>query len=527
MSLINDLSHAGIIDKQDAIDLNKKIGKNVLQSQDMLEILYRYFMQKISGGSEFGSIYVSVGPLEKRDKESPYGGTNEQSEFLEILYKEEVIPEVVYQKIKPFPYASDQSGYFIILHLSRALMSFNRSFTIENQLAFATLLGGKSPYGSDSMLNAQEKKKLIQDIKAEKMETYLDFFKYCYGCRIVNILSYRGNERNLLKEVVKKLNQLCYSAFTITEITSYDEDFTGEPSYDNKQTTIVVNTGAREHRYTYTFFQNEDKNQNNNKLNLLLENLLLMANQLLAGFNATYRLSGITNHLIEALFPNSRAQFAICRFEPENSNIFDSDEMRKRFLFNKPFPLFSKFPLSYLHIEYAIYHFKKCGLLAYISDEQFDDILGKVYETTYDHVADLIAIFPDTVAATNREVSAGKKPYNEFLMALNQISNGVLNFTDISDGTPEDFTYETEVIFKVSFKCNGEYHEIDCDLIGKEFNDNIVYYIINEIIRKKYTGYRLLQLINGKYEYDTYLFVSNQQSKYLSSMKLLEIMDRF
>jgi len=112
-------------------------------------------------------------------------------------------------------------------------------------------------------------------------------------------------------------------------------------------------------------------------------------------------------------------------------------------------------------------------------------------------------------------------------MALNQISNGVLNFTDISDGTPEDFTYETEVIFKVSFKCNGEYHEIDCDLIGKEFNDNIVYYIINEIIRKKYTGYRLLQLINGKHEYDTYLFVSNQQSKYLSSMKLLEIMDRF
>jgi hypothetical protein len=527
MSLINDLSNAGIIEKQEAIELNKKIGEKDLESKDILEILYRYFMQKISGGSEFGSIYVSVGPLEKRDKENHHDSNNEHSELLEILYNKNIIPEIVYQKIKPFPYKADQSSYFLILHLSMKLMSFNRSFTIENQLAFATLLGGKSPYGGDSMLNANEKKKLIQDIKAKKLDTYLDFFKYCYGCRIVNLLSYRGKERNLLKEVVKKLNQLCYSAFTITEITSYDEDFTGEPSYDNKQTTIVVNTGAREHRYTYTFFQNEDKNQNNNKLNLLLENLLLMANQLLAGFNATYRLSGITNQLIEGLFPNSRAEFAICRFEPENSNIFDSDEMRKRFLLNRPFPLFIRFPLSYLHIEYVVYHFKKCGLLAHIDDERYEDILGKVYETTYDHVADLLAIFPVTVAATNRKVSAGKKPYKEFLLTLNQISHGVLNFTDIYDGTPEDFTYETEVIFKVSFKCNGEYHEIDCDLIGKEFNDNLVYYIINEIVRKKYTGYRLLQLINGKHEYDTYLFVSNQQSEYLKSMKLIEVMDRF
>ncbi|NQX56920.1 hypothetical protein HQN86_25100 [Pedobacter panaciterrae] len=526
MSLINDLSNAGIIDQQEAIELNKKIEKSQSASKDILEILYRFFMQKITGSSEAGSFFVSVGSPETQD-DANHHNEKEQSKFLEILYKEGIVPQSIYQKIKTIPHTADESGYFAMLHLSRELMSFYRSFTIENQLAFASLLEGKSPHGSDSLLEDQKKNKLIQDIKAEKLETYLDFFRYCHECRFVNVVSCRGKEHILLKEVVKILNQLCYNAFTITEITSYDEDFIGEPSYDNKQTTIVISTGAREHRYTYTFRQNETENQGEYKLKSLLENLLLMANQLLGDFNATYRLTGITNHLSEALFPGNRAQYAICRFQQENRNILDFYDMQKRFLFNSPSPLFIRFPLSYLHIEYGIYHIKKCGLLAHINNEQYDDILTSVYKSTYGHVADLLAIFPDTVAAINRTVSSGHKPYYEFFLALNQISHGVLNFTEIYDGIPEDFTFESELTFKVSFKCNGEYHEVDCNLIGQQFSDNIVYYIINEIIRKKYTEYRLTQLINSTHTHDNYLFVTNQQSEYLQSMKLWESIDRF
>ncbi|NQX43149.1 hypothetical protein SAMN05421820_11560 [Pedobacter steynii] len=526
MSLINNLSNAGIIEQQEAIELNKKIGKSGSESKAVLEILYHFFMQKVTGSSEIGNVFVSVGSAEKQDDMNCHN-KKEHSKFLEILYKEGIVPETVYQKIKTIPLTADESGYFGILHLSIELMSFYRSFTIENQLAFASLLEGKSPYGSDSLLDGQKKNKLIQDIKAEKLETYLDFFRYCHGCRFVNVVGYQGKEHILLKEAVKILNQLCYNAFTIVEITSYDEDFAGEPSYHNKQTTIVVSTGAREHRYTYTFWQNENKDQSENKSNSLLENLLLLANQLLADFNATYRLTGITNYLSEALFPDSRTQYAICRFQQENRNILEFYAMQKRFLFNRPSPVFIRFPLSYLRIEYALYHIKKCGLLAHINNEQYDDILTNIYKSTYDHVANLLAIFPNMVAAVNRTVSSGQKPYDAFLLALNQISHGVLNFTEIHDGIPEDFTLESELTFKVSFRCNGEYHEVDCNLIGKEFSDNIVYYIINEIIRKKYTEYRLVQLINSKHTHDIYLFVSNPQGEYLQSMKLWETIDRF
>jgi len=81
--------------------------------------------------------------------------------------------------------------------------------------------------------------------------------------------------------------------------------------------------------------------------------------------------------------------------------------------------------------------------------------------------------------------------------------------------------------FKVSFRCNGEYHEVECNLICQEFCDSIVFYIVNEIIRKKYTEHQLIQLVNSNHTHDIYLFVTNKQSEYLQSMKLRGAIDRF
>jgi len=527
MSLINDLSNAGIIEQHEAVELIKKIEKCGSDSTAILEMLYRFFMQKVTGSSEVGNLFISVGSAEEQAEAAKHHSTENHSKFLEILCKEGLVPEIVYQKLKTLPYTANQSGYLAMLHLSAELMAFYNSFTIENQLAFATLLEGKSLFRTDSLLDAQKKKKLIRDIKAEKLESYLDFFRYCYASRFIDIANFRGKEPAFLKEMVKILNELCYGAFTITEINTYDEDFAGEPSYHDKQAVIVICTGEREHSYTYTFWQNENKKQGENKLHALFENLLLQTNQLLADFNATYRLTGITSHISEVLFPGNRTQFAICRFNQENSNILDFYDMQKRFLTNRPSPMFIRYPLSYRHIEYAIYHVKKCGLLAHVNNEQYDDILTNVYKNTYGTVADLLAIFPNTVVVVNQNVRSGQKPYLDFLLALNEVSRGVLNFTEIKDGISESFTLASELAFKVSFKCNGENHEVECSLAGQQFNDNIVYYIITEIIRKKYTGYQLKQLINSNYARDTYIFVTSQQYKYLQNMKLMETVDRF
>jgi hypothetical protein len=525
MSLFNDLSIAGIITQQEAIELTNLIAEKNSKSTDILEILYSFFTEKITGGSQYGNIFVSYTVAEDQinDDQKNEGLT---SKFLEILYGNMIIPEIVYQKIKRFSHTADHSGYFYILHLCREVITFYSSFTIEKQLAFATLLEGTNPNRSDALLDTQKKEKLIRNIKAQKLESYHDFFMYCYRCKSVNILSCKGKESNLLKVLKEILNELCYNAFTISQISSYDKDFDGEPNYHNKEATIVINTGAREHQYSYTFMHSEDKNHINSKLSTLLENVLIMANQLLAGYNATYRLTAITNQLSNVVFPGNKALYSICSFQAESIKILDFYEMKKRFLFHQPSLLF-KFPLSYLHIEYAIYHFNKCGLFTHLSTEAYENSLTKIYKSTYNLVSDLLGIFPRTIATIYRTVSSGQKPYSEFLLALNQISNGVLNFTNILDGIPEDFTFDTECAFKVSFECNNEYHEVDCKLICQEFNDTLIYYIINEIIRKKYTQYRLLQLSNSDHTQDTYLFLTDHQCEYLQKMKLIETIDRF
>ncbi|MNI87663.1 hypothetical protein D3C73_1448790 [compost metagenome] len=64
-------------------------------------------------------------------------------------------------------------------------------------------------------------------------------------------------------------------------------------------------------------------------------------------------------------------------------------------------------------------------------------------------------------------------------------------------------------------------------MTSQDFSDNLVYYIIIEIIRKKYPEYLLKQLINSKHTQDVYLFVTKQQYDYLQKMKLMETIDRF
>lgn len=524
MSLLSDLSKAGIIDEQDVAELNIKLKKNRSKSGEPLRTLYFFFESKVLTRPDTGGFFLVIDSL------ANYKNENDQDTFaykklLQILFDNGVIPEIVFQKINAFPLKSDKSGHFVTFYLASELTAFYQHFTTDMQLEFAKLLNGKDPYGRDSMVDQRKKNKLTKDIKAGKLETYLDFFKYCYHCDFIDLAKYQEQPQKLIEKLTKILNPLCYGTFTISGIEIHEEDFIGEPSYNNKQNTIVLHTGDRKHQHVYTFSVGEGRTSH--KPALILENLLSFINKLLADYTCSYRFTGVTNTLNKDLFPTSRERYAICRVNQENLNAFEFYDMQLRFLYNRPTPLFHRFPLSYTHIAYAIYHFRHCGLLVHLSDGQLNQVMENLYQNTYETIGDLIVVFPDTLAIANRTVTSGKKPYSDFLLALNHISRGILSFTDIYDGTPDQIEYETDQAVKISFTCNNKHHEVECNVSYKEFDTGIIYYVINEIIRKEYTDYQLIQLISSNYQQDCFLFATNQQSQYLDKMKLRMAIDRF
>jgi len=522
MILINDLTSAGIIPEQDATTLKATLKKQ----NDLLRALYFYFESKVFTRPVNGGFMLIVDPYKGYNPDNLTEDQTSYLKLLEILYQHQLIIEIVYRKLIKFPLEGNENGYFAALYMATELSSFHKHFTVEKQLEFVELLGGRNEFGRDGILDDRKKAKLTKDVKEGKLESYLDFFKYSYCCDFININAYQGKPKQLLKKLVKIFNSLTYqSAFTIQDISIYEEDFFGEPSYDNRKTTIIIDTGARKHQHTYTFSVDKDRTPIN--ILLVLRNVLVHINNLLTDYACNFRFTYITNNLNTSLFPTSSKLYAICRADQINEHIFDFRSMQSRFLYNNPSLLSYRSPLSYTHIQYAIYHFNECGLFAHLTEEQLNNIKNKLFDSTYEHTGDLMAIFHDTIAIVHQNITSGQKPYSAFLEALNTISHGVLNFTAIKDGLPDQFDYETESEFKVSFTCKGLAHEVVCRLNFKNFDQSLIYYIINEIIRKEYLNYQLINIVGGVHDQDYFLFASNQQVDYLRSKKLLIDIPRF
>ena len=522
MTLINELPAAGIDDEQDAIKL-----KAVLENQnDTLRTLYFFFESKVFTRPANGALFFSMDPYGDYKPEDIKDDTTTYLKLLDILFEHGIIMEVVYQKLKQFVLPGNKDTYLGALYMAKELSSFYKHFTIEKQLEFMELLCGRGEFGRDGILDYRKKAKLTKDIKAGKIETYLDFFRYSHCCELINISAYQGKPKHLLKKLTKILNSLSYpNAFSISNISIYEEDFFGEPSYDNKRTTLIIDSGARKHEFSYTF--SVDKDRTYHVILLVLENALTFINRLLADYTCSFRFASVVSVLNKTLFPGSREITAICRIEQSNEYIFEFRAMQERFLRKRPAHLFYRFPLSYTHIEYAIYHFQQRGLLEHLSEEQLNDTISKIYNKTYEDIGDLMIAFPNTIAVVNQKVTSGQKPYFEFIQALNTISRGVLNFNDIYDGLPDQFEYETESEFIVSFTCNEKSHEVICRLNDKNFDQTIIYYIINEIVRKEYPNYQLINIVGGIYGEDYFLFASDQQIDYLNQKKLLKSILRF
>jgi len=525
MTLITDLIHAGIIDKNDAADLKVNLKKAGSKPGEPLRTLYLFFEGKVITSPSSGGYMFTMDPLANYDRSPVEYNKATNQDLLDILFKHDVITAAVHQKLKPFVLPGNKHNYLGAVYIASELSAFYQHFTIEKQLEFAQLLSGKDKYGHDGMLDHRKKNKLFRDIKAGKMETYLDFFRYCYGCDFINLRPYQGKSQKLLKKLTGILNSLLYGAFFIKDIFIKEEDFGGEPDYNNKQATITIDTGVKEYDHQYTFSENERSKAH--IAGVVLENLLTFINRLLADYTCPYRFTSVVNKLNKQLFPDYEKLYAICLIQQTNTPVFEFYDTQRRFLRNQPNLVVFRFPLSYSHIQYTIYHFRECGLLAHLKDLEFNDIISSIYQDTYECIGDLIIKFPNTIAIVDQTVTPGQKPYRYFLQTLNLISHGVLNFTDIDDGLPDQIADESEEEFKVSFQCGGKQHEVKCNVVYKYFDTAIIYYVINEIIRKDYPGYQLIQFINSNHKQDYYLFASEGQSKYLQKMMLRDAIDRF
>lgn len=523
MTLSTELLNAGIINAKEAAEFEKILIKEGIKVQDSLPVLYHMVSNRMTGNSNYGSIVVVVPDKNEPDAAVKY--PQQVPELIDILYREGLISEKEFNHLKEYALLNGLQDNFIILHMAQELNSFYRSFTLENQKAFAELLDSKSRRGIGGMLDPYEKKRLIADIEERKLNSYLDFFDYCYGCKRIDYEVLIGQKNALLKTLKDLFNELCYGAFTIIELAYGVQEYQEVLQYYNKQGIITIDTGARKYTHGFTFWRSEDAS--NDHFSVILDNLLTFVNKLLADFNSSYRLTGVSDKLNHRLFPKSLKDHFICRVEPQLIDIFDFYEMQKRFLHNVPTLWHYRLPFSYTQIEYAVYHVKKCGLLSHLTSDQLDEIMQDIYSSTYREVGDLLSMFPDTVAILPRTVRPGQKPYHDFLLSLNTISHGVLHFTDIIDGSPDSFDLESELKFKLSFRCNGLFYELDYSQYGNELSEQIIYYVINEIIRKDYSDYQLIDMINGEINKSTFLFASNEQSNYLDTMKLRNSIDKY
>lgn len=518
MTLPNALKNSGILSPQEAEELNSLLLRRGINNQDALPILRQFFDQKFMArstpeGQSMVIFSISSDAVQK-EVEAP---------LLDVLYSEGVIEKQVHDRIRELLSKANEFNNLYILSASSELTKYYKSFTMESQLEFAILLRGNDMAGRDAMLSVEEYKSLSAEIKANKIDSYLDILKRCYCCRAVDLSGSPDEWLNRYKQV---LNDLIYSTFYIVDISYRDEGLPEMVAYGNRKGILSISTGVKEYQHEFIVYDTDRNLQGN--VNPILENLLDAVNHILAGFNCNYRFTGVFNRRNHLLSPNSSNDYVVCRYTQQQLPIFDVQAMEGRLLLNRPHVDGNfRLPMSYAHIEYAIYHVRECGLLAHLSEDQIEDSLGRFYEDTYTEVGDLLTIFPDTIAEVRGEVGSAEQPNRDFLLALNRISHGLLHFEDIVDGIPQNIDYGTEEDYQVSFTCNGKSHRLECNQISREFGQEIVYYVIREIILKTLPDHELISLYNWRVNVETFLFATKAQGNYLKERNLKHTNGRF
>ncbi len=526
MQLIRDLIESGVIREEDEKSLKDLLEEGERHKNSGLGVLCQFIESKAFPERRAGATFYSL----KFDGEDGIITSEEdakmQLKFLGLLLSHELISSVVYEKLKHLPFKNDAISYFFHLHLACELRSFYNSFQEAKQLKFLELLSGDDVSFSDTIISDNGKKDLLKLIKNGETESYLDFFDHSYCCKKINLLDKKHNSAKKLRTALYKIfDVLCYGSFKILDLSLIDEGIIKNFEEKERKYTIVFDTGVRKH--SFSFRMNVLNTNSIYELREILRNGLKFLNTILAEYHAPYHILGIESSQNKIFFKQLDGVVAICRISTSQRTIFNPVRLQAKFLYSLNHISFHERLLSYRHIEYAIFHFKTAGLLSHLNDQQIDEISREIYQNTYGTIGELLAVFPHTIASINENISPGQKPYQDFLLQLNEISHGVLNFTEIDDGTPQYFTPENPMDFTVTFKCDNQTHEFQFSTEGSYFSNEIVFAIVTNIIRKDYPNYRLIEMLASEYQVEHYLFVSKEQDDYLKKMNLREARDRF
>jgi hypothetical protein len=511
MNLINDLFDAGIITADDAQLLTAQLPAGAGGST-LLTVLHSFLLDKAFADCPKGSFTVT---LYNTDNDTKISDTDvaKTNNLLDILYAHQIINKQVYQKLLAYAVADTPEGYITILHLAQKLTAYSENFTIEQQLAFADiLLGERKPMLYNGILNEDQFKILKDDIQSGKLNTYLDFFNYSYCCHSISIQEAVA-DCQVIKLMMPVLNEMIYDSFSIKNIIVKETKNNGHPTFDDRQVKLLLDISTRKYEHSFTCTRNARSNKISNRK--LVENILLLINDILTEFAAPYRFTAITNRHKPQIFPAYDDRYVFCRLSMQQLSILDFYTLQQRSLFNQPLPVFQEV-LSYRRIEYIIYHFRARGLLDHLSEQVIYEVVANLQESTYQNADHLLAKFPDTVTVVGRYVTPNQPPYLQILPALGAMSNGLLNFTDIEDHTPTSASVGDELEYNVSFRCNNIHHTVKCQYYYGEFDESVLFYLSNEILKQHYPDLILLNLIFKGINHNAYKLIRRKQLDYLA-----------
>ncbi|HTD40269.1 MAG TPA: hypothetical protein VK671_06585 [Mucilaginibacter sp.] len=507
--IVDNLLVQKIVSNEEATELNSELEN---QSIDTLRVLSRFFYKKTSGTAYPSGPVMFIYRVKgiKKDKVEP----DLLNRLLDVIFSNNLIEDITHQKLKNEISDFQIADSFHLIYRLTNLNHFYLNFTKEHQLEFFKQLKGED--FQSNLIDHRKEKKLSSAIEKGKLNSYLDFFRYCYNCRFLDFNPKKYNRNDLFKRLLKIFGELSYKSFIIDncyfEITENDE--IKAPAY--KLINLSFQIAGKIFSYSYEL--RDDLASKKYNYGYDIENFLELLNSTLTAFGFDYRFAVIDDRSESKGALQEDYQFAICMIDKQMQHLFDSSKLRDRFLFIRQHLNFWPL-LSYYQIQYSLYYYKSSGILSHLNNEQVENISATIYDKTYGNYVNLISCFPDTVTTISRWKRLGKQPYRFFLESLSKISHGVLNFYDIEDGYP-DLPIEKEIDFEVSFKIDGERYNLKMTSYG-EFNTQIVHEV-NEIVKKNYSDYLLFDVIGSGVENYYYMFLTMEQAEYLYKYNILE-----
>jgi hypothetical protein len=521
MNLINDLLDAGVITADDAQLLTAQLPASA-GGTTLLTVLHSFLLDKAFSDRPRGSFTVTLYSTDNNTKVSNTDTANTNL-VLGILHSHQIINKQVYQKLLVYAIPDTPEGYITTLHLAHKLTAYSENFTIEQQLAFADiLLGERKPMFNNGILDENQFQNLKDDIQSGELNTYLDSFDYSYCCHSISIQDEIA-DRQVTDLLMPVLNKMIYDSFSINNIIVKETENNGHPTYDNRQVELLLDISTRTYEHSFTCTRNARTNKISNRQ--LVENILLLINDILADFAAPYRFTAITNRHNHEILSAQNDRYVICRLSMQQLLIVDFYTLQQRSLFNQPLPVFQEVQ-SYRRIEYVIFHFRTCGLFDHLNEKVINEVVANLQESTYQNADQLLAKFPDTVTVVGRYVT-NQPPYQQILPALGDMSNGLLEFTDIEDHTPTTASVENGLDYNVSFLCNTIHHTVKCQYYYGEFDESVLIYLSNEILKKHYPELILLNLIFKGINHNAYKLITRKQLEYLAQAHIQLGISRF